>query len=350
MSAPMTPEQRAKVAELIGDAKPATDQLLLEMAQQILDRREHDHSTAVDWDWYCLNAAGWLGDKAPTVLRRLLDAEAEVDRLRARVDWYHGELTGANLTAWETEQENGLLRTALESAGREPQWAARVRLAYESARRGRRDVQLRCELAEAKRDALQARLAELDALKLGAVDGRMSATCRDPQHPTWLRAAEDTRECPWCRVAELERTAVLAEEDYRRVVRGACQIESQLRARVAELEALTPAPVQTCRTCGAGYTLGQPCSVCEFKKHVTAAAAPAEKDTPVGESTPPEALSPWERAVAGLNALVDADVIFHVEPDGHISAPFSDEHIEWDLKARRWVLTHDDEHDGGSDV
>lgn len=58
---------------------------------------------------------------------------------------------------------------------------------------------------------------------------------------------------------------------------------------------------------------------------------------------PPEALSPWERAVAGLNALVDADVIFHVEPDGHISAPFSDEHIEWDLKARRWVLTRDDE-------
>ncbi len=53
--------------------------------------------------------------------------------------------------------------------------------------------------------------------------------------------------------------------------------------------------------------------------------------------------SPWERAVAGLNALVDAGVAFHVEPDGHISAPFSDEHIEWDLKAKRWVLTHDDE-------
>ncbi|WP_406143688.1 hypothetical protein [Streptomyces anulatus] len=52
--------------------------------------------------------------------------------------------------------------------------------------------------------------------------------------------------------------------------------------------------------------------------------------------------SPWERAVAGLNALVDAGVAFHVELDGHISAPFSDEHIEWDLKAKRWVLTHDD--------
>lgn len=58
-----------------------------------------------------------------------------------------------------------------------------------------------------------------------------------------------------------------------------------------------------------------------------------------------EAASPWERAVAGLNALVDADVVFHVEPDGHISAPFSDEHIEWDLKAKRWVLTHDVEDD-----
>ena len=62
--------------------------------------------------------------------------------------------------------------------------------------------------------------------------------------------------------------------------------------------------------------------------------------------SPESAAPPWERAVAGLNALVDAGVAFHVEPDGHISAPFSDEHIEWDLKAKRWVLTHDDEDDG----
>jgi hypothetical protein len=76
-------EQRAQIAELIGGAKPATDGLLLEMAQQIRDRREHDHSTAADWDWYCLNASGWLGDKAPTVLRRLLDGEARVAELEA---------------------------------------------------------------------------------------------------------------------------------------------------------------------------------------------------------------------------------------------------------------------------
>lgn len=76
-------EQRDQIAELIGSAKPATDGLLLEMAQQIRDRREHDHSTAADWDWFCLNASGWLGDKAPTVLRRLLDAEARVAELEA---------------------------------------------------------------------------------------------------------------------------------------------------------------------------------------------------------------------------------------------------------------------------
>ncbi|MEU3219986.1 hypothetical protein [Streptomyces sp. NPDC006971] len=112
-----------------------------------------------------------------------------------------------------------------------------------------------------------------------------------------------------------------------------------LRARITELEALTPAPIQTCRTCGTGYDYGKPCSVCEFKKRMAAALAEDPHDSPLASTL----VSPWQQAVAGLNALVDADVIFHVEPDGHISAPFSDEHIEWDLQARRWVLTHDDE-------
>ncbi|WP_329592189.1 hypothetical protein OG195_27465 [Streptomyces sp. NBC_01362] len=58
-----------------------------------------------------------------------------------------------------------------------------------------------------------------------------------------------------------------------------------------------------------------------------------------------EAASPWERAVAGLNALVDADIAFWIEPDGHISGPFGDEHIEWDQKKSRWVLTHDEDED-----
>ncbi|MGW0033638.1 hypothetical protein ACWDXD_27975 [Streptomyces sp. NPDC003314] len=37
------------------------------------------------------------------------------------------------------------------------------------------------------------------------------------------------------------------------------------RDRIAELEALTPAPIQTCQTCGAGYNLGQPCQVCAYR-------------------------------------------------------------------------------------
>lgn len=42
------------------------------------------------------------------------------------------------------------------------------------------------------------------------------------------------------------------------------------RDRIAELEALTPARVQTCRVCGAGYTYGEPCSSCEFRKRMAA--------------------------------------------------------------------------------
>ncbi|WP_329616404.1 hypothetical protein OG209_05515 [Streptomyces sp. NBC_01383] len=63
------------------------------------------------------------------------------------------------------------------------------------------------------------------------------------------------------------------------------------------------------------------------------------------KSPEPVATSPWEQAVTGLNALVDADVAFWIEPDGHISGPFSDEHIEWDHDAARWVLTHDEDDD-----
>ncbi|MFE0036804.1 hypothetical protein [Streptomyces sp. NPDC059015] len=59
---------------------------------------------------------------------------------------------------------------------------------------------------------------------------------------------------------------------------------------------------------------------------------------------------PWQRAVEGLNALVDAGIAFHVEPDGHISNPSGDEHIEWDSKAGRWRLAHDDADQAGDEA
>ena len=54
----------------------------------------------------------------------------------------------------------------------------------------------------AKRQA--AELAAYRALDLCDLDGRVSAACGNPEHPTWLRKPDDTRGCPWCRVAELE--------------------------------------------------------------------------------------------------------------------------------------------------
>ncbi|MGW4043002.1 hypothetical protein [Streptomyces sp. NPDC004721] len=57
----------------------------------------------------------------------------------------------------------------------------------------------------AKRQA--AELAAYRALELGNLDGRVSAACGNPEHPTWLRKPDDARGCPWCRLAELESSA-----------------------------------------------------------------------------------------------------------------------------------------------
>lgn len=79
------------------------------------------------------------------------------------------------------------------------------------------------------------------------------------------------------------------------------------------------------------------------KRRQTAAGIAAALEAAGLLQSPESAVSPWERAVAGLNALVDADIAFWIEPDGHISGPFGDEHIEWDHDASRWILTHDED-------
>ncbi|MFJ2249400.1 hypothetical protein ACIQGT_40230 [Streptomyces sp. NPDC093108] len=81
-------------------------------------------------------------------------------------------------------------------------------------------------------------------------------------------------------LARVERSALArlqAENETRTIARE----RDALRARVTELEALTPAPVQTCRTCGAGYDYGKPCGLCEFKKRVAAAIAEDPHDSPL---------------------------------------------------------------------
>lgn len=68
------PLDRDALAELLGDVQPASDSLLLSLAESVRDRREHEHP---QWeDIYCGNLAGYLGERMAPVLRRLLDAEA----------------------------------------------------------------------------------------------------------------------------------------------------------------------------------------------------------------------------------------------------------------------------------
>ncbi|MFD9834459.1 hypothetical protein [[Kitasatospora] papulosa] len=135
-------------------------------------------------------------------------------------------------------------------------------------------------------------------------------------------------------------------EGYRR---GAAAARDELAAQVA---AHGPFPMPV------GDTARRPRQFTpleEAVRNIETAIAPLKGDQRAGAdmvltylrtlTTPVPAVrvSPWERAVAGLNALVDANIAFWIEPDGHISGPFGDEHIEWDHDTSRWRLVHDDE-------
>ncbi|MFJ4365092.1 hypothetical protein ACIP4S_13165 [Streptomyces chartreusis] len=77
----LTPLQRMTLARQLGDVQPARSELLMSFGTAVLDRREHDHTTQRE-DWFCLNLAAYMGERAAPVLRRLLDAESEIARLR----------------------------------------------------------------------------------------------------------------------------------------------------------------------------------------------------------------------------------------------------------------------------
>ena len=80
----LTPEQRTALAAQLGDAKPATAGLLMSFGKSVQDRRDHDHTTQRE-DWYCMNLAAYMGERAAPVLRRLLEVEADVARLRGEL-------------------------------------------------------------------------------------------------------------------------------------------------------------------------------------------------------------------------------------------------------------------------
>ena len=93
------------ITALIGDVPPATDRLVKQLAETVQGRRDHEHPNHEDF--YCFNQVSWAGERVAYVLRRLLDAEAEVVRLRA-------ELAEERKTP--TERANDRVR-ALREAG-----------------------------------------------------------------------------------------------------------------------------------------------------------------------------------------------------------------------------------------
>lgn len=68
------------ITALIGDVAPATDGLVKSLAESVQKRREHDHPKYEDF--FCFNQVSWAGERTAYLIRRLLDSEAEVVRLR----------------------------------------------------------------------------------------------------------------------------------------------------------------------------------------------------------------------------------------------------------------------------
>ncbi|MFE3577862.1 hypothetical protein [Streptomyces vinaceus] len=116
-------------------------------------------------------------------------------------------------------------------------------------------------LVDGERIALiRRRRTHCEATRGETEDERPTHVWGPSQYPGRDMCQRCTTERVWAEDTDADEVVLLAEVD-------------RLRARVAELEALKPASIQTCRVCGAGYDLGQPCSTCAFKALMATAAA-----------------------------------------------------------------------------
>lgn len=78
---PLPREIREQIAADIADAKTAMPGLLVQLADSARKVREHDHSTQAE-DWFCMNQTSWAGGRVGSVLRRLLDTDAALQKLQ----------------------------------------------------------------------------------------------------------------------------------------------------------------------------------------------------------------------------------------------------------------------------
>lgn len=80
----MPPQQGSTVEALLdAEQQPVANNVLLSLAESVHDRREHQHPTHEDI--YCGNLTAWAGERTGAVLRRLVDAEREIERLHAEL-------------------------------------------------------------------------------------------------------------------------------------------------------------------------------------------------------------------------------------------------------------------------
>lgn len=164
-----------QIAKDIADAKPATPALLVQLADSSRQVREHDHSAQRE-DWFCMNQTSWAGGRIATVLRRVLDSDAEIQQLRSRVAELESQRSRYRI-AWRRARTR-----AVSAGGAADRYAARSR-----------------QQQEAAQDLLEALLTvqmERDELKKQAgkdtADGGESTRAAEPAELTVFRAQHDT--------------------------------------------------------------------------------------------------------------------------------------------------------------
>ncbi|MFM9462811.1 hypothetical protein ACKI1K_08145 [Streptomyces scabiei] len=129
---PLNADQRGRIADLLGAAKPAQDRLVEVLAVSVRDCAQHDHTSQRE-DWYCQNLRSFCGERMGPVLRRLLEAEAELERLTVEVGELRRGVTHAVGAAVRSVHQRGhdiaLPREIMEflTGGAETAAAARPR-------------------------------------------------------------------------------------------------------------------------------------------------------------------------------------------------------------------------------
>lgn len=108
------PQKISAFVAHIGDAKPATDGLLEQLAEAVADVRDHDHPKHEDP--FCMNLAYWSSERMGPVLRRLIDAETRAARYR--IAWQRARTRAISMggAADRYAARAGEMQTALQDA------------------------------------------------------------------------------------------------------------------------------------------------------------------------------------------------------------------------------------------